>query len=68
MKELGGTGGAPRQSAYSRLSKFRLGSWKIGATDADEKHSSLPKQDTGGSDAFCLRATPVLDRKIHKYT
>jgi len=30
----------------------------MAAADADESHSSLPKQNTGGSDALCLGAPP----------
>ena len=37
------------------------GSW-LGnevAAEADEGHSRLPRQDSGGSDALCLGAPPV---------
>ena len=47
------------KAAYSHLLDF--GSWffKMTAADADEVHTRMPKQDTGGSDALCLRAPPV---------
>jgi len=56
------------KAAYSHLWDFGLWFFKVAAADAGEVHTGLSRQDTGGSDAFCLRATPVLDRKIHKYT
>jgi len=40
------------------------GSFKMAAADADEGHSWLPKQDTGGSDALCLGAPPGLREAI----
>jgi hypothetical protein len=46
----------------------RLWSWKMAAADAGEKPSRLPEQDTGGSDALCLGATPVQARMSNKYT
>jgi len=47
------------KGAYSR--QLDSGSWsfKMAAADADEGHSRLPKQDTGGQDALCLGVPPV---------
>jgi hypothetical protein len=66
MKELGERGELLNKDAYSRLSNSRLWSWRIAAADADEKHSRLAKQDTGGSDALCLGANPVIARIFHE--
>ena len=51
------------KDAYSRLSNSRLLSLRKAAADAGERHSSLPRQNTGGSGALCLGATPVPSRE-----
>jgi hypothetical protein len=38
--------------AYSLLGDFGLWSVKTATADADEGHTRLPKQNTGGSDAL----------------
>ena len=54
------------KGAYSHLLEFCLGSFKMAAADADEAHSRSPKQNTGGSDALCLRPPPVpVSLKYH---
>ena len=63
MKELGGTGVAPRQRCIFASIEFPLVVLKIAAADADERHSIFPEQDTGGSDALCLGAIPVPSRE-----
>ncbi len=48
------------KGAYSQLLDSGLYSIKTATADADEVHCRLAKQDTGGSDALCLRTPPVL--------
>jgi hypothetical protein len=53
------TGGAPRQRCIFASIVLDLMVFKMATADADEGYSRLPKQNTGGSDAFCLGDTPV---------
>ena len=39
----------------------------MAAADADESHSRLPKQNTGGSDALWLGALPVHGKPWHRW-
>ncbi len=47
------------KAAYSHLLDFGLWPFTTATADADEGHSSPRKQNTGGSDALCLR-TPAV--------
>ncbi len=55
-----GQGESLDKAAYSHLLDCGLCSIKTATADADEVHCRQPKQDTGGSDALCLRTPPVL--------
>ena len=39
----------------------------MAAADADESHSRLPKQNTGGSDALWLGALPARGKPWHQW-
>jgi hypothetical protein len=47
------------KDAYSHLLESGLLFFKTAPADADKVHTALPKQNTGGSDALCLRTPPV---------
>jgi hypothetical protein len=52
------------KDAYSHVSGSGLWSFITAAADADKRHSSLPRQNNGGSDALCL-GTPPVHRLCH---
>ena len=52
---------------YSHLLDFGLRSVTMPTADADEGHSRESKQNTGCSDALCLRAPPVLGHQGNQW-
>ncbi len=59
LKELDETGEVLRQRCIFVSIGLRPVVFKKVTADADKVHTSLPKQDTGGSDALCLRNPPA---------
>jgi len=64
-EKFGSAGESSSKKVHIRVTLIPAhGSFKMAAADADEGHSWLPKQDTGGSDALCLGAPPGLREAI----